>query len=198
MKLQPPKTRRCSSSLPLPSANGSTAVRLRPMPERARLLEEARHCGPIFWGSAAAGPRASALAPALYAAYCPDGPALSGAIRYTAAMALVACAGSFAGRRWLRWRTRFPPDWTKATAAASPNAAKAFRDRVIGAKVRASSQRHSRASGNPCRQETQVLPVLAMSSRLRGSDAAAVRDSIWNRRLPGVLLLLRARQLTAC
>jgi hypothetical protein len=52
---------------------------------------------------AAAGLLASALAATLYAMHCPDDSPLFGAIWYTSAMALVACAGSFAGRRLLRW-----------------------------------------------------------------------------------------------
>ena len=52
---------------------------------------------------AAAGLLASALAATLYAMHCPDDSPLFGAIWYTAAMALVAGAGSAAARRLLRW-----------------------------------------------------------------------------------------------
>ncbi len=52
---------------------------------------------------AAAGLLASALAATLYAMHCPDDSPLFGAIWYTAAMTLVACAGCVAGRRWLSW-----------------------------------------------------------------------------------------------
>lgn len=51
----------------------------------------------------AAGLLASALAATLYAMHCPDDSPLFGAIWYTGAMALVACAGTIAGRRLLRW-----------------------------------------------------------------------------------------------
>jgi hypothetical protein len=64
-----------------------------------------KHGAPLRPGlaGAAAGLLASALAATLYAAHCPDDSPLFGAIWYTAAMALVACAGGFAGRRFLRW-----------------------------------------------------------------------------------------------
>ncbi len=52
---------------------------------------------------AAAGLLASALAATLYAMHCPDDSPLFGAIWYTAAMAIVAIAGMFAGRHLLRW-----------------------------------------------------------------------------------------------
>ncbi len=52
---------------------------------------------------AAAGLLASGLAATLYAMHCPDDSPLFGAIWYTTAMALVACAGAAAGRRLLRW-----------------------------------------------------------------------------------------------
>lgn len=52
---------------------------------------------------AAAGLLASALAASLYAIHCPDDSPLFGAIWYTAAITLVVCVASVAGRRFLRW-----------------------------------------------------------------------------------------------
>ena len=95
----------------LPRAIGSNSVAcvlsitflsLAPLAATFHALRRGAPLRPGLAG-AAAGLLASALAATLYAAHCPDNSPLFGAIWYTSAMALVACAGAFAGRRWLRW-----------------------------------------------------------------------------------------------
>lgn len=95
----------------LPRAMGSNSVAclisitLLSLAPLAAAFYALRRGAPLRPGlaGAAAGLLASALGAMLYAMHCPDDSPLFGAIWYTAAMALVACAGAVAGRSWLRW-----------------------------------------------------------------------------------------------
>ena len=95
----------------LPRAIGSNSVAcllsisflsLAPLGGAMYALSRGAPLRPGFAG-AAAGLLASALAAMLYALHCPDDSPLFGAIWYSAAIALVTAAGTFAGRRFLRW-----------------------------------------------------------------------------------------------
>jgi hypothetical protein len=95
----------------LPRAIGSNSVAcllsisflsLAPLGGAFYALRRGAPLRPGFAG-AAAGLLASALAAMLYALHCPDDSPLFGAIWYSAAIALVTAAGTFAGRRFLRW-----------------------------------------------------------------------------------------------